>query len=535
MSGAYRIVAAEAARLPVAGSAGAGAIRAVGQAPGTVIPFPVWRRAQDIAAAARALERGRQPAPTDQAMDLALAVMSLHPAIRVARAAMLVRELWRIMQGGSPVMGPLIVFPAGGGQPAFGPRWSLQYSCGSTGGGWWLGAYGACLAPGTYGTPFDTAADAVPTYFAGMTVTNADGLVQIPGTDPPVFGVPGTAETWRFNGPGTDVFPGIAPGAPVLIPGASGAGLIQPMSRPGASPGMRAALQEAAGLLRRPNAELNPWASRWAVVEAAQGVRLGEGTRVEEVPGPKLPPRPTFRPDPLPPEAPPGVVPPGEAPVNWGNLLPAISGEYARGEWRQAQAHRYKKPGGRVREKKLSVRGQAWRVFGLVANAFTETNDFINGIWRALPRKFRRAGLTSTFNRRTDSMLNDIYRGWDYIDWAKAAGNVAGNQVEDYLIGRSQSLLNRRGSQASGAGFGTTYSRLNESMYSWTSDVSDWVGRHVERTVRNAGVRPRFSHDDKSLGMNRGVRYRPDSRPVVPRSGYGGRRTPTAGEFGGRK
>lgn len=180
------------------------------------------------------------------------------------------------------------------------------------------------------------------------------------------------------------------------------------------------------------------------------------------------------------------VYPPG---TPWGPGVIESPGiiRHPGGLVRRGPPHLWQRPRPRTKEKKLKVSGPVWRAFAFLMSAFTETGDFIEGIWKALPRSERRAGLTATGNRRIDSMLKDIARGWDKIDWVEAAYNLAENQIEDTVIGQWQKAMNSI-SRASGPGLGTTLTKMAEhggvNPYEWLSSA---LG-DIRSSARNAGI-----------------------------------------------
>lgn len=227
-------------------------------------------------------------------------------------------------------------------------------------------------------------------------------------------------------------------------------------------------------LLMLPNMPLPSVQPSAKTAEAVQAVREGLGLReaVEPV-TPYLPqPKPVDKTD------------------GWAQVLPDVRAETqtAGRTWRLGPRHHYAREAfGRT--KKLKVSGVAWRVFSQVMNVFTETGDFVESIWKSLPRADRRAGLTRTGNRRVDSMLNDLYRAWPRVDWDQAIANILANQVEDALIGRQMQMMNRL-SMASGQGLGTTYSKLLDGApTSWVSSITGEIesrGPGIIRSVREA-------------------------------------------------
>lgn len=96
-------------------------------------------------------------------------------------------------------------------------------------------------------------------------------------------------------------------------------------------------------------------------------------------------------------------------------------------------------------------------------NVSTESSDFIEAIWDALPdekhcrqarKRAKKIGGRVVFpgdklyrdsgarfvQPKPQDMLRDIYRCFDQIDWWKAATNLAENHIEDFVIGKTNQL-----------------------------------------------------------------------------------------------
>lgn len=256
--------------------------------------------------------------------------------------------------------------------------------------------------------------------------------------------------------------------------GISPVGMAQPLF------GLRR-LTDEMKVLMLPNMALPSVHPHPARVQAAQAAREALGLREHVEPATPLLPRPK--------------------PVdNWPEqLMPGIRAETSGSRWRLGAAHQYVPDHYTAKKtKKLKIGGVAWRVFSKVMSMFTESNDAIESIWKAMPQRDRHAGLTSTGNRRTDSMIRDLYNGWDRIDWDQAIANLVANEVEDRLIGETQRTLNRA-TPNSGQGLGTQQQRWMEGV---DGGVTDWVesitgriesdGPAAIRRVREAITRGSF-------------------------------------------
>jgi len=117
--------------------------------------------------------------------------------------------------------------------------------------------------------------------------------------------------------------------------------------------------------------------------------------------------------------------------------------------------HQYRPPPRRAKEIKLKARG--FFAFKKAFGTFTEGHDFVGALHDALPAECRRSRTwqdkKGKWHRKLmSSMLRDLWNCSNQIDIAKAAYNLAANQVEDYVIGRISRQLNN----STGAMFGST-------------------------------------------------------------------------------
>lgn len=257
-----------------------------------------------------------------------------------------------------------------------------------------------------------------------------------------------------------------------VVTGISVAGLAAPISTP-----LRHALEQGRALglpgLGLPSVGVHP-----ATMEAVHAAREALGLREtgEGIPLPQAKPVAST------------------SSVGWTQLAPGIHAETEGKAWKMTpERHVYARD--KVKTKKLKVSGKAWLVYGFLMGVFTETNDLVESIWEALPRSCRTAGKTRSGNRRTDRMLQDLYRCWDRVDWNAATTNIVKNEVEDAIIGRVNRFLNDL-SKASGQGLGTTYGKLTDGML--TKPIVDWATGVVEshlppalrRVEQATGVQP---------------------------------------------
>lgn len=85
-------------------------------------------------------------------------------------------------------------------------------------------------------------------------------------------------------------------------------------------------------------------------------------------------------------------------------------------------------PGPRVKEKK--VRSKFARVVGAIVNEVSETTDYIDAVFKALPKKRR-----PRWMKRPDQRIHQIWTHWDELDWEQVAINLVLNEIEDRSIG----------------------------------------------------------------------------------------------------
>lgn len=386
----------------------------------------------------------------------------LNTAFDVALAA---REIYAAMQAATSVNQGLLAGPEVPEGWIFNENW--EQACGGAAGSWFATTMAGCggdmQSPPSWlvTTSSVVAASGV---FPGLTAQHWTDNGPVPGV--PGWNEYAQGQKWNYVGPTMGPGPGADAELPEYVPAQPGVPLpgVSLTGLPDWTPLARAAQQ--AGSLMLPNLALPNASLSGAQIEAAHAVREALGLR-EEFLGIPLP-----------------VVKPAPSPAlvgGWTFDLPAISVETDGKRWIQHEAHVFTRPAG-GRQKKLRVMpGVA--AYKVLAGAFTETNDFIEAIWSTLPRSRRRAGLTKTGNRRTDSMLRDIYRGWEHIDWSRALGNVLSNELEDRMIGRQQRVMNAL-TQTSGQGQGTHWQRAHEGVdTNWTDGITSALGDAVAGTA----------------------------------------------------
>jgi hypothetical protein len=92
--------------------------------------------------------------------------------------------------------------------------------------------------------------------------------------------------------------------------------------------------------------------------------------------------------------------------------------------------HRQAAPGRRTRERKFIANLNSASVAGQLLSAFTESLDFVDAIWWALPVSIRGKRKKSPVRQ-----AQDLWDHWDHIDLGQAFGNVLANEIQDRAIG----------------------------------------------------------------------------------------------------
>lgn len=88
------------------------------------------------------------------------------------------------------------------------------------------------------------------------------------------------------------------------------------------------------------------------------------------------------------------------------------------------------------KERKKDVPSRVRAALGRVAAGYSEANDFVESLWKALPahvrRQYRWRSGTGPWVR-----ARAVAENFDEIDWDKAIENLISNEIEDRLVGRS--------------------------------------------------------------------------------------------------
>lgn len=118
-----------------------------------------------------------------------------------------------------------------------------------------------------------------------------------------------------------------------------------------------------------------------------------------------------------------------------------------RAQPRQGIAHNFRPPRKGEREKKGTLlKGPAWELAGAAMNAVTESADFVDAVFGALPQKLR-SELWRKNGKHPLSYKKKLQALWDYynqIDIPTAVKNVILNQLQDMIIGK----INNAGTKA---------------------------------------------------------------------------------------
>ena len=187
--------------------------------------------------------------------------------------------------------------------------------------------------------------------------------------------------------------------------------------------------------------------------------------RDPDLPAPAPGPAPSPGPGAAP--APGRPLPPDLPPSDDGPARP----RYRRKEWqkgkrlpRVALKHGYRVPPKGVKERKLRS-PMYYHAIMRVIDTITETNDVVQAVWNALPKKRR---MSLGFRNPTEKAW-DIYRFFHEIDLEVAIKELVANQIEDMAYGL----------------FGKTMGKAARAR----GDSIEAVDK-VQRALRNAGLDP---------------------------------------------
>jgi len=94
--------------------------------------------------------------------------------------------------------------------------------------------------------------------------------------------------------------------------------------------------------------------------------------------------------------------------------------------------HELRTPRRGERERKTRAGGGTIRIISTAVGQITEGMDWVEALWKALPKPLRKRGFSSPVDK-----ARDLWANWDKIDPQRAVAEVVAMQIEDALIGRS--------------------------------------------------------------------------------------------------
>lgn len=94
--------------------------------------------------------------------------------------------------------------------------------------------------------------------------------------------------------------------------------------------------------------------------------------------------------------------------------------------------HELRAPRRNERERKTRAGGGTIRIISTAVGQITEGMDWVEALWKALPKRLRKQGFSSPVDK-----ARDLWRYWRYIDPQRAVAEVVAMQIEDTLIGKS--------------------------------------------------------------------------------------------------
>lgn len=116
----------------------------------------------------------------------------------------------------------------------------------------------------------------------------------------------------------------------------------------------------------------------------------------------------------------------------------------------------------RSKEKKIKTNMHPRMLLLKVFNAWTEANDAVNALWKALPAEVRRKknGKRGAVSRQ--EKIEQVYNNFSKINWRNALRNIAENEINDFYVGqigqlgkRAQQNFDKAGYTFGGPTFGT--------------------------------------------------------------------------------
>lgn len=141
-----------------------------------------------------------------------------------------------------------------------------------------------------------------------------------------------------------------------------------------------------------------------------------------------------------------------------------------------------------MKERKLQLREA---LIGPLFGKLTETKDFVDALWDALPWEIRRTWIGRP--RRILDKMQDLYRHWAKVDMQKAIKNLAYNEVMDFVIGRSSQALHDRYFRAwdqlgiTGPAVGPTFGQAQQEY------IRNGIPKTQKDVYRRPPPRPRYT------------------------------------------
>lgn len=454
--------------------------------PGVPSPTNTGRLAHAVDWLRDAMPRMRAPlhSAAIEAMPL---LRRMYPALGAVELLLLARELSEWMQGGTGTarrFQPALFVPSEDGQIVVPEFWVPG---GSPCVGEWPGVYaGGAPISGAYCEGFEyPSLGYVNVPLGDYLSSNAleGGIPAVSqlqqGTAPPGYVRWVQGSSWSYVGPRVD------PPVPVEFyphwEEADGQAVVASAVGLGA-PNALSVARDQLGAIQVPGAPLPSGSVSDAVQDAIDEWREDQGWREVEVP---------VIPRPLPPL-------PDPPPVDWVGAVVmdpvtvVITQEGARLE--RGPPHVYAPPSPREPETKIKTT-TAYMAASVAISAVTETGDFMEQLWKAMPKEYRTARRTKTGNLRFDRMAADLRRGWRHIDWDEAAINLQMNSLEDQIYGTLGRLAGvagtaiRRGGGQGGIGTenaleGRPYgSSRNEGMGGGRNPIKETLDWYAERRL----------------------------------------------------
>lgn len=158
------------------------------------------------------------------------------------------------------------------------------------------------------------------------------------------------------------------------------------------------------------------------------------------------------------------------------------------------------RPGPRKKQDKPNIVKTAGKLW-VAINFFTESLDFLEVLWDALPDKCKRKqireerwGRTARFQADHYSKLEDVYNCLGEIDVAKAITGYINNQIEDYFYGKMSAPTKKLSQQL---GIISGLDRAINQAQQWAMKSVDEEGNVEETAILDAFL-PKVDFDPNS-------------------------------------